>query len=425
MEVPREFGIISRLFTSAKEENQMKALHFGAGNIGKGLIAYSLNKTGYEVCFVDVNQDSIDRLNRDKGYVFELLDENHTPKKVSPVSALNSITQEAQVLNAIINADLITTSVGITNIPRIAGIIAKGLQSRMEITNRKIDIIANENAINASSILKAEVKNHVSLSDFTKICTFVGFPNSAIDRLALSKNSDEGEIVLVEPFYEWIINESEIINHDLPKIKNAIYVKNLQPYIERKLYIVNMGHATTAYIAFLAGEPTIQSALKNPVIESFVRGTLKEVSYFIIEKTNFNSTSMNEFIEKTLDRFKNEQISDEITRVGRSPIRKLGVNERLVTPIRELFELGLSFEHLTLVIASAFLFDNPDDEESFFLKNYIDNNGIESAILKFTQIHNEEISIKIKQYYCQFRNLHYNEVIEQLEQIETGNSYAK
>lgn len=382
----------------------MKALHFGAGNIGKGFIGYLLNKTGFEVCFVDIDQQMVDSFNKNNRYLVEILDDSHPVETISPVSALNSVTQAEEVINAIVNADLITTSVGVNHLSKIASIISRGLLKRAKENKKKIDIIANENAINASSILKQEIERHVSSSEMNEICSFVGFPNSAIDRLALSKKSEEGEIALVEPIYEWIINKSEMVNFDLPLIKNAVYVEDLKPYIERKIYIVNMGHAATAYIGFLAGEATIQSSLDNPEIENFVKETLNEASQYIIRQFNIKSEEMSDFIEKTLKRFKNKNISDDVLRVGRSPIRKLGYDERLIKPTRELFQLGLSIEHLTVAVAAAFLFDNAHDEESVTLQTYINEKGIEQAISHFTQVENQKIKDKIKENYYRLKN---------------------
>lgn len=379
----------------------MQALHFGAGNIGKGFIGYLLNKTGYEVCFVDVNQQMIDNINQNNGYSIELLDDQQTVESISPASALNSITQEEKVIEAIVRADIITTSVGVNNLARIANVITKGLLKRANENKKNINVIANENAINASSTLKQEIEKHVSNSEMNEILSFVGFPNTAIDRLALSKESEEGEIALVEPVYEWIINQSEMVNDDLPLLKDAILVQDLTPYIERKLYIVNMGHAATAYIGHLAGKATIQSTLLNPELEHFVKGTIVEASRYIMEKFNISTEEMDLFIEKTLNRFKNKNISDDVLRVGRSPIRKLSYNERLVKPTRELFNSGRSIEYLCKAIATGFLFNNPEDEEAVHLQNYIQEKGIDDAILHFSGIESIQLKNKIKFYYEQ------------------------
>jgi mannitol-1-phosphate 5-dehydrogenase len=382
----------------------MKALHFGAGNIGKGFIGYFLHKNGYEVCFVDVNQEMVDQFNKNNSYLVELLDDEHTVEKISPVSALNSITQEDEVIDSIVSVDLITTSVGAQNLARIAPVIVKGLLKRVRENKKKLDIIANENAINASTILKQEVERLVSTSEMEEIESLVGFPNSAIDRLALSKKGEEGEIALVEPIYEWVINQSEMVNVDVPLIKEAIYVKDLKPYIERKLYIVNMGHATTAYLGFLAGEATIQSALRNHEIEGFVRETMQEAAQYFIKKFAIHANDMNDFIEKTLNRFNNKNIRDDLLRVGRAPIRKLGYDERLVKPMRELYDLELPIEHLTVAVAAGYLFDNSDDEESVTLQCYIMENGIGQAISHFSQIEKKEIRESIIHHYQNLKN---------------------
>ena len=43
-----------------------RALHFGAGNIGRGFIGKIISEEGYEVIFADVNSQVIDQLNMDK-----------------------------------------------------------------------------------------------------------------------------------------------------------------------------------------------------------------------------------------------------------------------------------------------------------------------------------------------------------------------
>lgn len=377
----------------------MQALHFGAGNIGKGLIGNLLSKTGYHVCFVDVDQTVIDHLNQRNSYQVELLDDDHTVETISPVSALNSMTQKEKVREAIVHADLITTSVGVNNLATVAKLLASGLLKRIAQKKKKIDIIANENAIHASQLLKKQIEQLVSRRDMDQIHAYVGFPNSAIDRLSLGKQEGGREIALVEPYFEWIIHETEMVNTQLPKIRDVSYVQDLQPYIERKLYLVNMAHATTAYLGHLAGEMTIQSALSNPKIEAVVRATIMEAAQYLLKTYRTNAKEMARFIATTLKRFKNHHIQDDVLRVGRSPIRKLRWDERLVKPTVELFRLGLPIDYLTKAIAAAFHFKNPQDEESVTLQTFIRENGIDQAITHFTQIKEAKIKDKIRRNY--------------------------
>lgn len=380
----------------------MQALHFGAGNIGKGLIGNLLSQTGYHVCFVDVNQNVIDQINQNHQYSIEILDDHHSINTIFPVSAFNSITQEEQVVDAIVNADIITTSVGVDNLSKITKVLAKGLLKRVK-QKKKVDVIANENTVNASNVLKKEIQQVVSPEEMKMINRYVGFPNSAIDRMALD-HPEGGATVLVEPYFEWVINQTEMIQLKQPLIRHATYVDQLRPYIERKLYLVNMGHAAIAYLGHLADESTIQSALNHPKIEKIVRGAMAESSQYIIHAFHMNPDEVTQYINKTMQRFKNKNIQDDVLRVGRSPIRKLGSNERLVKPTIELFRLGFPIKYLTIAIAAAFRFHHSQDHESVELQKYILEHGIDQAITHFTNIQEPAINEQIKRNYIQLTN---------------------
>ncbi|TGB01131.1 mannitol-1-phosphate 5-dehydrogenase [Halobacillus salinus] len=379
----------------------MKALHFGAGNIGKGLIGYVLNQSGYRITFVDVDQRTIEQFNSQNSYTFEVLDENRTVETVSPVDAIHSRSED-EVLAAIQDADLITTSVGAGNLAKIAPALATGLLERAAADRPEIDVIANENMINASSALQKEIDQLLTESERDTIHSRTGFPNTAIDRLSLS---EEG-VTQVEPYYEWIIEEPAVLNRDLPRLEGATYVEDLEPFIERKLYIVNLGHAVTAYAASLQGYATIQSALKETQMEEFLRKALQEAAEYSIQFHGFGADEMNTFIDKTIKRFQNDNVRDPVFRVGRAPIRKLGHDERLIKPTRTLFERGLPVENLVTAIAAAFLFDNPEDDESVTLKAYISKYGINNAVTHFTGIEDPSLQKKIVDRYHNWNESH-------------------
>ena len=54
----------------------MLAVHFGAGNIGRGFIGQLLHESGYDIVFVDVRDDVVEALKTEGRYDVILADEN-------------------------------------------------------------------------------------------------------------------------------------------------------------------------------------------------------------------------------------------------------------------------------------------------------------------------------------------------------------
>ncbi|MFR3684529.1 MAG: mannitol-1-phosphate 5-dehydrogenase, partial [Enterococcus sp.] len=113
----------------------MKAVHFGAGNIGRGFIGQVLRNSGFSLVFVDTNQEVIDQINLDQGYFIEVLDEMQTQFWIDQVSAINSNDTE-KVIDELIDCDLITTSVGAGNLKYIAPVLKSAMLKRYSDGNK-------------------------------------------------------------------------------------------------------------------------------------------------------------------------------------------------------------------------------------------------------------------------------------------------
>ncbi|WP_392561834.1 mannitol-1-phosphate 5-dehydrogenase [Orbus sturtevantii] len=379
----------------------MQVLHFGAGNIGKGFIANVLSHNGFSVCFVDVDKTNIEAIRRDNKYQIEILELSPKRLEIDNVFILDGLNEQQQIIDKIIAVDLITTSVGVNNLVTIAPIIIKGLVHRFERQNRPINIIANENAINATNILKKIIIEHLS-KEHSEILPNIGFVNSAIDRQAITQGEAGHAITAVEPFWEWVINQKELVDNHLPKIVNVTYVDDLQPYIEKKLYIVNLGHATLAYLGFVANKSTILETLSIKVFRDFTQRVMQDSAKYLTEEYDFTQDYLFEYIENTLDRFANPHLQDSVLRVAKSPIRKLSANERLIGPLSQLNNRHLPINNLAKVIAMALLFKAPQDSESLELQHFIEQYGVEKTICHYCQINDIKVISIIKHYYMLF-----------------------
>ncbi len=376
----------------------MLAVHFGAGNIGRGFIGQLLHESGYKICFVDVNQEIIDDINSLKKYQIEFVGDNPKRIEINNIYAINS-NDESAVINEIVNADIVTTALGPNILKFIAPVIAKGIIARIKISDKPLNIIACENMIGASAKLRELVYQHLDLTKQEKIKQQIGFPNAAVDRIVPIQHNNEKLLVKTESFYEWDVDKTQIIG-DKPKIKGITYVDNLPAYIERKLFAVNATHAAIAYLGNLEGKKTIYEASRDKKVMKIVHELTEETGELLVNKYNFDIKKHMDYVNMIISRFSSPYISDDITRVGRSPIRKIGFNERLIAPARQLVELNLPVDGLVKVIAAALHFINEKDSESLELQNSIRENGVHATIIKYCGLSNGSILVKkIEQAY--------------------------
>ncbi|WP_163654790.1 mannitol-1-phosphate 5-dehydrogenase [Listeria sp. PSOL-1] len=361
--------------------NQL-AVHFGAGNIGRGFIGLLLNQAGYDVVFADINQKIVDELNIKKCYQVVLADQEKKQMTVEGVRALNSVTETDKLVEAISQAEIVTTAVGASVLPKIAKDIASGIDLRGE---KPLFVIACENMIGGSDLLQKEVYRYLSKEGRARADRFVYFPNAAVDRIVPNQTNEDPLIVLVEPFFEWVVEKPS--NASLPKIAGLKFVDDLTPYIERKLFTVNTGHAVTAYFGYMRKIDSIEAAIHNERILFAVRSALEETGALLEKKFKFSHKEHQAYIDKIIQRFKNPNISDYVDRVGRSPIRKIGEKDRFVQPARQFVEaFNETPKALASAIAAALHFKNPNDEEACLLQKSIKEKGVESTISEFTGI---------------------------------------
>lgn len=344
-----------------------QALHFGAGNIGRGFIGKVLADAGYRVTFVDVNATLIDELNLQGAYTVHYAEAKQRSFRIEGVSGLHSLEQEQDVIDAIASADLVTTAVGAHILPHIAPVIAKGLQLRLPQHAPPLHVIACENAVGGSDQLKDAVLAKLSEEEQAELARQIAFPNAAVDRIVPNQHQDNPLDVLVEPFFEWVVDASAW-KGDLPAIPDIHFVDKLEAYIERKLFTVNTGHALTAYTGYQAGLATVQDAMKDQAVVQQVRQALSETGDLICSKHGFDRDEHAAYIEQILSRFENPFIIDDITRVARQPIKKLGYHERLISPVRQLHAKGAFPQGLIKGIACAMQFDAEGDEEAVLLQ---------------------------------------------------------
>lgn len=366
-----------------------KAVQFGAGNIGRGFIGALLCQSGYQVVFADVVEAVIDKINEDKTYTVHIMDVECEDQKMEHICGVNSTKPEA--VDEIATADLVTTAVGLVILPRIAPTIAQAIEKRMEMGLKEpMNMIACENAIRGTSQLKKAVYENLSDEGKAFADEYVGFPDCAVDRIVPPVKSENFIDVVVESYYEWDVEKSGF-KGEIPEITGMTLVDDLMAYIERKLFTLNTGHCITAYLGKLRGIPTIDQAIADEEIYGVVSAAMKESGAGLVKKYGFDAEKHDAYIKKIISRFKNPYLKDDVTRVGREPLRKLSPTDRLVKPLMTAAGYGLPVDHLLVGIGAALHYDNPEDKQSAELQEKIATKGVRAAAAEITGLSDDAL----------------------------------
>lgn len=376
-----------------------KAVMFGGGNIGRGFIGAVLHEAGYHITFADVNMDLINKLNELGRYTVKIVDVECREQVVDTVSGVNSTTQD--VVDEIAGASLVTTAVGLTILPRIAGAVANGIRARMEAGCKEyLNIIACENAIRASSQLKKCVYERLDEKTTAYADEYVGFPDCAVDRIVPPvQNDPERPLdVTVENYYEWSVERSGFVG-EIPEVPAMHIVDDLMAYLERKLFTLNTGHCIAAYLGVMKGYETIDQAIADEKIYGIVKGAMTESGHGLIAKHGFTPEAHWAYVETSLKRYKNPYLRDVLVRVGREPYRKLSKTDRLVGPMMNAHRYGFTIDNLIKGIAAGLHFDYEGDAQSQKMQAKIREQGVYATAKELTGIEHEGILTRIVKAY--------------------------
>jgi mannitol-1-phosphate 5-dehydrogenase len=369
----------------------MKAVMYGAGNIGRGFIGATLAGIGYEVVFIDVNDKVIEAMNTDHKYPQEIVGPGARTNWITGIRAVDGKDEEA-VAEEIATADIMATSVGVGVLEKIVPFIVKGCVRRWQRDpHSKIDLLICENLMDADKILGEWMEAAMPDAYQGLMKENLGLVETSIGRMVpiMTDEMRKGDFlrVCVEE-YDYLPVDQDAFKGEIPKYEKLVPYSPFGFYLERKLYIHNMAHAMTAFLGNMDGKTYIHEAISNLAIRKIVQGAMTESAMMISKKYGVPYDQLQANIDDLLYRFQNAALKDTTARVGRDPLRKLKPKDRLVGAARGCMAQEIPPVHLALGIAAA-------------LKNVAEEKEEAIALLReHAQIREEEsLGRKILEFY--------------------------
>ena len=391
------------------------AVMFGAGNVGRGFLGQLFSESGYEVVFVDIDEPLIAALNARRAYTIRLVEDDRAEEvAVGPVRALHARETDA-VAQALAQARIAATAVGVRALPHVAPLVAAGISQRFAGgVQAPLNVIVCENLKNAAASFRRMVSEQLPAAHRAYAETYVGFVDTVIARMAPpptpQMRARDPSLIVVEPYKKLPVDRRGFIG-PVPDIVGLEPADTFAVYTARKLYIHNCGHAMLGYLGHLRGHTFGYEALEDPAIRPLFEQALAESKRGIVaayaDGTSVGATPVDgtsedvpsvgvsvvwleAHIADVVRRMANRALGDTIFRLARDPLRKLGPEDRLVGAARLAERAGETPEALSWGIAAGYCFDDANDPLAMELQARIAAEGLEAVLGDVSDIQADE-----------------------------------
>ena len=343
----------------------MKFLMYGAGNIGRGFIGSIFTSAGYQVSFIDINRELVDRFNENGQYTVQIAADPPYNFMVHGVDAIDGKDKE-RVIDAIAHCDIMATSLGAGVLPHVAALIAAGFTRRIKENRGSLDILICENLKDAAHYLRKLIQEHLPVDLHGVMETRLGLVETAIGRMVPVLSAEEAKadplFVRVEE-YDFLPVDRKAFRGTIPSVSQIIPYDPFVYYEDRKLYLHNMSHCICAYLGMITGQKYIWEAMENPEIRLIVQSAMNEAAAMLAVTYNVPFHILQKHAEDLLLRFTNKALGDTCERVARDPARKIAADDRLAAPLRRCLSLNIEAVNIAAGLAAVlYQMDLTDDE---------------------------------------------------------------
>lgn len=377
-----------------------KVLIIGSGRSGRGMLGELLSHEEYETTFSDIDVELTDGL-KEQGYYTvkktNLATKESEETKVEGFKVLNTINNHVEYIRALATSDFVLTALKPDAFDQVIKDIVEAVRYRMTIKLTYptfITLGANYVGLYEKfssgiySMLSNEEHKYFD-SNIYLVMSIVNRKNRLPDIVGEDKYRVEGDdkpVLRVEDIPQLVECEYK------PKFFKLEH--NLSAAMAIKIWSGNVVQCTMAFVA-LHKNMTGSYEASMDLDASRIAYYAADEAYQGVAAEYGLSPRTDEQKEYPVTVFRNEKFSDSLYRIAREPIRKLGKNDRFIGPALCALKHGILPYYICLGAAYGFFYVNNDEPEAVELQKYVEQNGIENAILKYTDLDLENANEKI------------------------------
>lgn len=309
-----------------------RAVIIGAGQTGRGFIAPIVSDNGYHITFLDKDEKLIEQLRAEGSYEIRYFGGKKEPRVLHDFEAYTMEAGEA--VRTASGADVIFVSIFASHIGEIVHFLRQAAEERQE---GRLTVFCCENGVNVKKPLTDAGINAV-ISEGIIFCT------------TLKPEADK--LDLISQDYPELPVDGKVDGLQVC-LKGMPYEQDFPSLIQRKIYTYNFISAIVAYLGSYMGYEVYGEAANDRDIALVIEGITPIISEVIAKEYGISYETQLDFTKRAVEKFQNRDIYDTIYRNARQAERKLGVSERMMTPLFLAKKYGSNTALIELVIAAA------------------------------------------------------------------------
>lgn len=349
------------------EIDPQKIVIFGAGKIGRSFIGQLFGCAGYQVVFVDVDNDLVERIIARGSYPVMIKGDTEQEIIVPNVSAISAFEVD-KVTRAVASAGILSVNVGKNALIRVIPVVAEGLKIRYkQHPDAPLDIILAENMRDAALFVKKQLQS--CLPEDYPVDKLVGLVETSIGKMVplmpMAEMEKDSLMVFAEPYNNLILDKKGF-RSKIPEVQGLSPKDNIRAWVDRKAFIHNLGHASAAYYGYFLHPDMVYmyEVLENPEVLAFTRAVMLQSAAVLMKyyPADFTLEELMLHTDNLISRFRNKALKDTVYRVGQDLTRKLADGDRFMGVIRLAIETIMPYDLIMKAMSYGLFFRAVDEE---------------------------------------------------------------
>lgn len=341
---------------------------WGAGKIGRGFLAEVFSQPGYSLTFVDMVRPLIEQLRAADGYtIWKATNEGVSSRRIESYDALHIDDGEAILQKMRGRNPIVSAAVQASMLDSLADMLAPYIRARAsEAPDEAMDIVLSVNSLMPDQAFFAALERafagEKNVLDY--VHNKVGLSVTVVMRIvpqAPKEYQEKDPLGVFTNGFPELVADRKGFKGPLPNLPMLRLTDRIEAEEVRKIYTLNMVHATAAYLGLPRHHTYVKEAAADPRLKPLLRQALDESAIGLSGEYGFSKEDMAAWTDRMMGLIENPYMWDDLLRLGADSLRKLGPDDRLVGAARLSLKHGGRPEAIAKAIRMGFLYENGDE----------------------------------------------------------------